>query len=115
MADDRHATPHTDVRSVYLTFPDLEAATRVGRALLEARLVACVNVLPVARSLFWWEGEIQEESEVVALAKTRAELVPAVAERVRQLHPYDTPCVVAFPVADGDAGYLAWVRSATGG
>jgi periplasmic divalent cation tolerance protein len=106
------ATPY---RSLYLTFPDSETAVRIARALLEARLVACVNVLRGARSLYWWEGSVHDEAEVVAVAKSREDLVAAVAALVRELHPYDTPCIVAWPVADGDAGYLAWIDEALAG
>lgn len=115
MVEDTHDIRFTPFRSVYLTFPDMDTAAHVARALVDARLAACVNILPGVRSLYRWEGEVQDEGEVVALAKTRAALVDALAARVRELHPYDTPCVVAFPIAGGDAGFLAWVREATGG
>lgn len=105
----------TPYRSLYLTFPDHDTAVRIARALLEARLVACVNVLPGARSLYWWQGTVHDEAEVVALAKTREDLVASVSARVRELHPYDTPCVVAWPIVGGDAGYLAWIDEAVAG
>lgn len=105
----------TPYRSLYMTFPDMDSAARVGRALLDARLVACVNVLPGARSLYRWEGAVQDDAEVVAFAKTRAELVDAAADKVRALHPYDTPCVVALQIGGGDAGYLGWIGAETGG
>lgn len=103
----------TPYRSLYLTFPDDACAVRIARALVDARLVACVNVLPGARSLYRWQGAVHDEPEVVAVAKTRAELVPAVVREVRRLHPYDTPCVVSWPIEEGDAAYLAWIGEAT--
>lgn len=105
----------TPYRSIYMTFPDADTAARISRALLDVRLVACVNLLPAARSLYRWEGAVRDDAEVVAFAKTRQDLVDAVAQRVRELHPYDTPCVVALTIDDGDAGYLTWVGSETGG
>jgi len=101
------------VRSVYLTAPDLEEARRLGRALLEERLVACVNLLPGTLSLYRWQGELREEPEVVMIAKTRAELVPRLSARVAELHSYEVPCVVAFAVPEGLEPYLDWVAAET--
>ena len=98
-----------------MTFPDEATAERIGSALLDDGLVACVNIVPGARSLFRWEGVVQREREALAFAKTRAERVPAVVARVRQLHPYGTPCVVALDVAGGDPDYLRWVDDETRG
>ena len=103
----------TPYRSLYMTFPDVATAERVGEALLEERLVACVNIVPGAVSLFRWEGEAQREQEALAFAKTRADLVEAAVALVREVHPYDTPCVVALDVAGGDPGYLRWVGDET--
>ncbi|MEJ2288704.1 MAG: divalent-cation tolerance protein CutA [Deinococcales bacterium] len=103
----------TPYRSVYLTFPDPASAERIGRALVDDRLVACINILPGALSLYRWHGEVERDSEVVAFAKTRAELVPAVARRVRELHPYDVPCVVALDIDGGDGAYLRWIGDET--
>lgn len=103
----------TAYRSLYLTFPDATCAARIARALVDARLVACVNVLPGIRSIYRWQDDVQDEDEVAAVAKTRADLVPAVVRAVRRLHPYDTPCVVAWPIEAGDAAYLAWIGAST--
>jgi periplasmic divalent cation tolerance protein len=103
----------TPYRSVYMTFPDEATAERIGSALLHDNLVACVNIVPGALSLFRWEGAVQREREALAFAKTRADLVEAVVARVRQLHPYDTPCVVALDVAGGDPAYLRWIGDET--
>lgn len=102
-------------RSLYLTFPDLDSAERIGRALLDAHLVACVNIVPGAISLYRWQGEVQRDAEVIAFAKTRADRVAAATALVRELHPYDVPCVVGLSVADGDRGYLHWVEEETAG
>ena len=99
--------------SVYMTAASLEAALRLGRALVDEGLAACVNVLPEAVSLYRWDGAVQTESEVVLLAKTRAALFDALAARVRALHDYETPCIVALPLVAGDDDYLAWLRAQT--
>ncbi len=103
----------TDLRTVYLTAPDEATAARLARKLLEARLIACANLLPQIRSWYRWEGDVQEDAEVALLCKTRADLVPELERTVATLHPYDVPCVVTWPIAGGHEPYLDWVRDET--
>jgi periplasmic divalent cation tolerance protein len=98
---------------VYVTAADHDAALALARALLEARLIACANVIDKATSLYWWEGEIREEREAILVAKTTERLVPAVVEKVVALHDYDCPCVVALPIEQGNPAFLAWVSAET--
>ncbi len=98
---------------VYVTAPTRDEALSIGRTLVEERLVACVNVLDGLRSLYWWEGKVQDEAEACFVAKTRADLAGRVVERVRQLHSYAVPCVVALPVAAGNPDFLDWVAAET--
>lgn len=105
----------SQVRSVYMTFPDEESAVRVSSALLQENLIACANLLPGARSLYRWEGEVQDDREVVAFAKTTRERLASLTKRVEELHPYDVPCVVALRVDGGDRRYLEWVAEETVG
>lgn len=100
---------------VYMTFPDQDAARRVGRSLLENRLVACVNILPGVQSVYWWEDKIQDENEVVLLAKTRDDLFEDVRARVCAQHPYEVPCVVALEIGHGHTPFLHWIDQQTGG
>jgi periplasmic divalent cation tolerance protein len=100
------------VVGVYLTFPDVATAERIATALVEAGLVACVNLLP-ATSLYRWGGRVVREAEVVAWAKTTRDRLEALTALVAELHPYDVPCVVAYPTAGGAAPYLDWVRAET--
>lgn len=102
-----------DVVAVYLTFPDEAVAERIARLLVAQRLTACVNLLPAARSVYRWEGEVRMEPEVVGIAKTSTDRVAALAEAVRSAHPFDLPCVVAYPAVGGLAPYLAWVVEET--
>ncbi|MBI3446610.1 MAG: divalent-cation tolerance protein CutA [Magnetospirillum sp.] len=95
---------------IYVTAPNRGEAVALARSLVEARLVACANVLDGVTSLYWWDGKIQEEAEAVLICKTRSEQVPAVMDRVRELHSYECPCVVALPISDGNPAYLDWVR-----
>jgi periplasmic divalent cation tolerance protein len=95
---------------VYCTCPDAETAQRIARALVEQRLAACVNVVPGLRSIYRWQGAIQDDAECLLLVKTRAARVTALTEAIRGLHPYELPEVIAVPVVAGLAPYLDWVR-----
>ena len=96
-------------RFLYVTAGSADEATRIARALVEERLVACANVLPHVTSLYWWDGAVQESSEAVLVAKTREERVEAVIARVNALHSYSCPCIVALPILEGNPAYLAWI------
>lgn len=98
-----------DVCVVLMTAPDTEVAGRIARALVAERLAACVNVVSGVRSVYRWQGSIEEDPEVLLIAKTAAARCGALAARVKDLHPYELPEVVALPVSDGSARYLEWV------
>ena len=99
------------VLSVYVTATDAEGARRIGRALVEEDLAACVNLLPGHTAIYRWEGKLEEGAECAFLAKTTAGRFEALRARVRALHSYDLPCVVAFPAEAGDPDFLDWVRA----
>ena len=101
-----------DFVSVYVTCPDDSTARRLARELVERRLVACANAFPVA-STYRWEGRLEEASEVAMLLKTLRARVDEVLRAVEELHPYEVPCVVAFPLAAGSPAYLDWVARET--
>lgn len=98
------------VCAVFVSGPDRETLVRIGRALVEERLVACVNVLPEVTSIYRWEGEVNVDGEALAMIKTTHGRVTAVCQRVAELHPYDLPECVAVDVAAGAERYLDWVR-----
>ena len=97
---------------VLVTAPDAEVGARIGRALVEEGLAACVNLVPGVRSIYRFEGAVHDDAEVLLILKTRAALSSALAARVRALHPYQLPEVLALPVAGGSEPYLEWLRSA---
>lgn len=99
----------TDAVLLYMTVSSDDEGRRIGRALVEEKLVACVNVMAPMASLFSWEGEVQEDGEVPVVAKTRRDLVGRVVERVQALHSYDVPCVVALPITAGNAAFISWI------
>lgn len=94
---------------LYVTAQSRDEALRIGRVLVEERLVACVNVLGGMRSIYWWKGEIHEDDEAVLIAKTRMDLAQAATARTKELHSYEVPCVVALPLADGNPDFLDWI------
>lgn len=99
--------------SIYITAPNMEEATRLGRTLVEERLVACVNVIDHMTSIYWWQGKIEQSGEVAMIAKTRQELVEPLIARVKELHSYECPCVIALPITAGNPDYLAWIQNET--
>lgn len=102
-----------EVVFVYSTFPDRAASERVGRALVEARLAACVNIFAPMTSIYEWEGKLEVANEFAVFIKTRRELAARAIETARPLHPYSVPCFLVLPIADGNDDYLAWVRVQT--
>ena len=98
---------------VYTTFPSLVEAERTGRAILERRLAACVNILPGMISHYWWQGAIERGEEVVMIVKTRATLSEAVRAAVKEMHAYTTPAILVLPIEGGDPAYLGWLMAET--
>lgn len=104
----------TDALFVYITAGDRDEALAVGRALVEARLAACANVMDGMRSVYWWRGAIEEADEAVVVVKTRKANMDALIAKVRAVHSYDCPCVVALPIVAGNPDYLDWIAVETG-
>lgn len=103
-----------DTTLVVLTnTPDLAVAESIARRLVEDRLSACVNLLPSVRSVYRWQGSIEEATEVTLLIKTMGSRYAEVEAAIRQLHPYEVPEIVALPVSAGLPAYLAWVAQET--
>ena len=103
----------TAARLVYITTGSEAEARRIGRTLVEERLAAGVNVIPGVTSTYWWDGEVREAAEAVIVAKTRQDRLDALTRRVREMHSYDCPCVVALPIVGGFADYLDWIAAET--
>lgn len=99
---------------VMVTFPSAEAARSVGRALVEARLAASVNIAEAVASLYWWEGAVREGAEALLFAKTREDLVARLSEFVAERHPYACPAIYATAITGGNPDYLAWIEQETG-
>lgn len=98
-----------DYISVYITAKDTQEAEKFARLLLDARLAACINVVPQVRSFYRWEGEIVCDTESVLFCKTRAKYFEAISRLIKENSGYSVPCVLALPILDGFPAYLAWV------
>ena len=107
------ASPSERARDLRILFATCSPAQAEGlaRTLVEERLAACVNVVPGVRSFYRWEGAVQDDAELLLVAKTHAERGGALAARVKELHPYDLPEVLELPAVGGSDAYLDWVRS----
>jgi len=98
---------------VYTTWPSIVEAERAGRAIVEKRLAACVNILPGMISHYWWQGKLDRAEEAVAIFKTRAALAEAVRAAVKERHSYEVPAIMVLPIESADAAYHAWIVNET--
>jgi periplasmic divalent cation tolerance protein len=100
---------------VYTTYPSLVEAEKAARALVEAGLAACANIVPEMVSIFRWKGEIERGAEVIMILKTRDSLKERLAAKVRESHPFETPAIVFLPASGGDKDYVGWIFAETAG
>lgn len=98
---------------VYITAPNEEEAAKIAKALVEERLAACVNIVPEIRSIYSWQGKIEDEKEVLMIVKTRLRLFKALQTRVKELHSYTVPEIIAMPIVDGSEEYISWLKEVT--
>jgi len=103
----------TDICEVVITAGDAETLASLTRTLVEERLAACGQNIASVRSIYRWEGDVQDDPEARVGIHTRTGLVPELVDRVKSLHSYDVPCIIALPVIGGNRAYLDWVRAET--
>ena len=99
---------------VYMTAGNMDEASRIAKTLVQRRLAACVNIIDGMRSVYEWEGTLQDEREVVMIAKTHADCLHELVEAVKGMHSYDCPCIVELGVAGGNNAFLDWVGAQVG-
>lgn len=99
---------------IFITAPAEEEAAKIAHALVEARLAGCVNILKNIRSIYRWEDKIEDEKEVLMIAKTKQELFASLEKKVKELHSYTVPEIIAVPIIEGSVEYLAWLNDVTG-
>ncbi len=98
-----------EARIIYITTEDKAEARNIGKVLVEERLAACVNIIDGMESMFWWEGEAQSEKETILIAKTTADRLDDLTVKVKEVHSYDCPCIVALPIQGGNPDFLSWI------
>ncbi len=99
---------------ILCTCPDPATAERIAETVVGERLAACVNIVPGLTSIYRWEGQMQRDSELLLLIKTRQAVYPLLEARIRELHPYQVPEIVALSIRAGSAAYLDWIADHTG-
>ncbi len=97
---------------VYMTAGNLQEARQMGEVLVKEKLAACVNILEGMQSLYIWKGELQQDREVVMIAKTAAARIPELVARVKALHSYECPCITTFAINGGNEDFLHWIGAA---
>lgn len=102
----------TGLVSVYAVFADEGEADRIARAVVEERLAACANILGACRSIYRWQGKVEEADEVAAIFKSRADRADALVARIAALHSYDVPAIAVWPISETPTAYAAWVAEA---
>ncbi len=102
-----------EISIVLVTVGNEEEAAKIGRTLVEEKLAACANMVPRIRSIYSWKGTICDEQESLLFIKTRTSLFPALRNRIRELHSYEVPEIISFPIAQGLPEYLDWVVGET--
>lgn len=103
----------TEILVVFVTVGNEEEAIMIGRTLVEEKLVACVNMVPQIRSIYWWKGEVCDHQELLLMMKTPISMFDSLQSRIRELHSYELPEIVALSVAKGLPDYLEWVTEST--
>ena len=103
----------TDARVCFITAPNAEVAKDLSRRLLEAKACACVNLVAGVTSLYWWEGQIQEDGEILMVVKTNQANVGRIIELIKANHPYQVAEVISLPIEAGNPPYLDWIRDST--
>lgn len=103
----------TDALLVFCTAPDTEIAEQIARQVVEQKLAACVNLLTDLHAIYRWQGNIVSDIEVQLVIKTQKNRYPELEARLKALHPYDTPEIIAIPITSGLPAYLTWIREST--
>ena len=98
---------------IFITASSSEEAQKIATALVEEKLVACVNIIPQIKSIYWWEGKVCQDDEVMLISKTKQSLFTTLMDRVKALHSYEVPEIIAFPISEGSREYLSWIERVT--
>lgn len=102
-----------DAVVVFVTTSTIDEARKIGKTLVEERLIACVNILPQVESIFYWQEKICNEKEALMIIKTKKPLIDDIIKRVKSIHSYSIPEIIALPIISGSEDYIKWVKDAT--
>jgi periplasmic divalent cation tolerance protein len=100
---------------IYITTSGEEESEKIAKTLLEERIVACANIIPSMKSFYWWEGEIEEDTESILFLKTRSDKLDTIIRRVKDIHSYDIPCILEISIQSGSEDYLKWLEDSLQG
>jgi len=98
---------------VYITAGSMDEARTIAREAVSNRLAACANIIDHMSSIYWWNGEIQDDHEVILILKTKESLIPELVEKVKSMHSYECPCIVSLPITSGNPAFLDWIARET--
>jgi periplasmic divalent cation tolerance protein len=98
---------------VFITSPKEDEAAKIAQALVETRLAGCINIIRNIRSVYRWQDKIEDDTEVLMIAKTQKHLFESLVRKVRELHSYEVPEIVAMPIVEGSEDYLKWLNDVT--
>jgi len=101
------------VAVVYTTIGSIQDARKIAHSLVEEQLVACVNIIPSAESVYSWKGKIQNDEEIILIAKTTDDNVKKTIQRIKKLHPYELPDIIVLPIIGGLKEYLNYISNQT--
>ncbi|MDP3066322.1 MAG: divalent-cation tolerance protein CutA [Methanobacteriaceae archaeon] len=100
---------------IYITTSGEDESEKIAKKLLEEKLAACANIIPNIKSLYWWDGEIEEDTESILILKTRSNYLDTIIKRVKDIHSYEVPCVLEIPIKNGSEEYLKWLEESLKG
>ncbi len=98
---------------IYITTSSVSEAKKIGRTLVEEKLVACSNIISPIRAIYSWQGKICDDKEALMILKTKKKLFKQIVKRVEKLHSYDVPEIIAIPIIEGSSKYLSWLNEET--
>ena len=104
----------SEMSFLYVTVPDMATARLLAGGAIGEKLAACANVLPQMTAIYEWDGEVEEESELIVILKTAKSIAPALAKWIEDNHPYEVPCILEVPLGRGNSGYVEWLQKQMG-
>jgi len=97
----------------YITTKDKKEAEKISWSLLKSKLIECVNIVDKVKSIYWWQGKIEDSEECLMLVKTKKSLAKKIIDKVKSLHSYRCPCIIFIPIETGNRDYLKWIDQST--